>query len=141
METRRCRLCQQIKTIDNFRSLGRYGKTRRYWNSYCNPCELKRNVEYRKKHPEWFARQQRTMRQRWIIKATGGKCAICEETRVIDIAHIIPRKGRKMSRSDSLDNLLGLCPTHHRLFDEDSLSEEEYSKIESQVEKARELYG
>jgi len=46
-----------------------------------------------------------------------------------------------MSRSDSLDNLLGLCPTHHRLFDEDSLSEEEYSKIESQVEKARELYG
>ena len=142
METRVCKTCGQEKTVDNFRKLGRYGRAKLYWNSYCNPCESLRNVEYRKQHPEWAKKQLSISYLKWKMRITGGKCNICGENRTLDVAHIIPKlENRKTRRLEPADNLLGLCPTHHRLFDEDKLTDEEFSKIEEKVRKAGEIYA
>ncbi len=53
-------------------------------------------------------------------------CEICGENRVIDRCHIIPaRYGGVLS----LENILLLCPTHHRLFDRGRLSLKEIKQI------------
>ncbi len=54
-------------------------------------------------------------------------CTICGEKRVINRCHIIPREN---GGSNSEDNMIYLCPTHHFLFDQGRLSEEEFNKID-----------
>jgi hypothetical protein len=54
-------------------------------------------------------------------------CAICGESRVIDICHIIPAELR--GPKDEY-NTIYLCPTHHRLFDRLMLTEDEWNKID-----------
>lgn len=61
-----------------------------------------------------------------IIKQRNIPCEICGENRAIDQCHIIPSAlGGKLEA----DNLLYLCPTHHRLFDNTMLSHQEWDKI------------
>lgn len=58
-------------------------------------------------------------------------CQICGENRVIDICHVIPAE---MGGSKFSYNTIYLCPTHHRLFDRNMLTKEEWGKIDlSQV--------
>jgi len=70
-------------------------------------------------------------------------CMICDESRVLEVAHIIPVNGGKRywwkspKVMDSIWNLLILCPTHHVLFDKDKLIETEFDKIKEKVEYAR----
>jgi HNH endonuclease len=54
-------------------------------------------------------------------------CEVCGENRSIDKCHIIPDKlgGAKVE-----ENLLFLCPTHHRLFDRFMLSKAEWCQID-----------
>jgi hypothetical protein len=54
-------------------------------------------------------------------------CEVCGENRSIDKCHIIPDKlgGEKIE-----ENLLFLCPTHHRLFDRFMLSKAEWCQID-----------
>lgn len=80
---------------------------------------------------------------RWKIRTVGIECKICGENRTLDVAHIVPRNGKSRGRhrTEPKDNLLGLCPTHHRLFDENRLSDEEYEKIKDLVEIARGKYA
>ena len=61
------------------------------------------------------------------IKNRNIPCEICGENRTIDKCHIIPAKfgGLKMD-----ENLLYLCPTHHRLFDRFMLSKHEWAIID-----------
>jgi hypothetical protein len=60
-------------------------------------------------------------------KSQAVPCEVCGENRVVDVSHIIPRR---LKGSERIDNVLFLCPTHHRLFDTCMLSEEEWNKIE-----------
>ena len=60
------------------------------------------------------------------VKRQRAKCEICGDNRSVDRAHIIPKEyGGHMSA----ENLLLLCPTHHRLFDQGKLSGEEWERI------------
>jgi len=53
----------------------------------------------------------------------GDKCAICGFDRFIEYAHIIPaRRGGTIHP----DNIIPLCPNHHRLYDKNLLNEEEW---------------
>lgn len=69
-----------------------------------------------------------------IKKELDDKCAICGFERALDIAHIVPA-----ANNGPLDswNCLQLCPNHHRLFDNNALTEDEFSKIEKKVKEAK----
>jgi len=54
-------------------------------------------------------------------------CEICGDTRVLNIAHIIPRSD---GGPDEEWNLMRLCANHHYLFDEHKLSQEEWARID-----------
>lgn len=53
-------------------------------------------------------------------------CEICNENRTLDYCHIVPRSD---GGPFSSGNLLRLCPTHHRLFDEGMLNIAELEKL------------
>lgn len=54
-------------------------------------------------------------------------CEVCGDTRVLNIAHIIPRAA---DGKDEEWNLMRLCANHHYLFDQGKLTEEEWNKID-----------
>lgn len=54
-------------------------------------------------------------------------CEICGENRSIDRCHIIPNK---LGGTQNEENILVLCPTHHRLFDRFMLSKSEWIQID-----------
>lgn len=54
-------------------------------------------------------------------------CEVCDFSRVVENAHIIPRRAGGLI---SKRNLLALCPNHHRLFDHGQLDAREWSRIE-----------
>jgi hypothetical protein len=56
------------------------------------------------------------------FKRYGSKCLICGQDRAIDFAHIVPAR---LGGNCHPDNILALCPTCHRLFDRDLLTEKE----------------
>lgn len=68
-----------------------------------------------------------TPTKRKVLQALGyEKCLICGETRVFDLAHIASRK----TGHDLIpENAMLLCPTHHRLYDKNLLSDDEVKKI------------
>ena len=53
-------------------------------------------------------------------------CEICGENRSIDKCHIIPAE---YGGNRSAQNIIYLCPTHHRLFDRMMLTRDEWEKI------------
>jgi hypothetical protein len=61
------------------------------------------------------------------IKKQIVPCEVCGENRAIDACHIIPRR---VKGTQKIDNVLLLCPTHHRLFDACMLSKEEWERID-----------
>ena len=72
-------------------------------------------------------------------KGTAGECCqICGEARVVEAAHILPRK--VIGEIWEKWMLLNLCPTHHKLYDSHRLNREEWQKIEQQVKVAFERY-
>ena len=62
-----------------------------------------------------------------FLKDQAVPCEICGENRVVDTCHIIPRR---VKGAQKVDNVLFLCPTHHRLFDTCMLSKEEWDRID-----------
>jgi len=62
-----------------------------------------------------------------IIRRRNKPCEICGENRSTDKCHILPNH---MGGPASTENLLILCPTHHRLFDRHMLSRSEYAQID-----------
>lgn len=62
-----------------------------------------------------------------VIRRRNIPCEICGENRAVDLCHILPKY---MGGPASNDNLLILCPTHHRLFDRYMLSRSEYAQID-----------
>lgn len=61
--------------------------------------------------------------RRWA-KDTG--CIICFENRVVDAAHLLAAtKGGGREK----ENIIPLCPTHHRLYDQNKLNTGELTKL------------
>jgi len=140
-----CKECKLLKKLEDFREFYNV-KSGRYYRIYrCRKCDTKRVYQYRKDHPEWTKVQMAKNYNGWKLKIIGDKCLICEEFRTLDIAHIVARNGKngkiRQAWYNQKDNLLGLCPTHHRLFDENKLTKEEYAKIKDKVEFAKKKYG
>lgn len=73
-------------------------------------------------------------RQKFFLRTTHVErryvysvgCCICGENRVVDAAHLVPAVE---GGSGMEDNIVPLCPTHHRLYDRGKLSEEENEKL------------
>ena len=55
------------------------------------------------------------------------KCNICGETRVLNVAHIIPRSNKG---PNAFWNYIILCANHHFLFDQAQLTQEEWNAID-----------
>lgn len=70
---------------------------------------------------------EQTKRER---EAKNQQCIICDFERFVEIAHILPASLNGSYRSE---NILYLCPNHHRLFDSNMLSSEEEEIIYDQV--------
>ena len=62
-----------------------------------------------------------------IIRRRNMPCEICGENRSTDKCHILPNH---MVGSARIENLIILCPTHHRLFDRHMLSRSEFAQID-----------
>lgn len=60
-------------------------------------------------------------------KIMKAKCEICSFSRYTEDCHIIPRK---LGGGHTENNIVTLCPNHHKLFDYRLLSKEERSIIE-----------
>lgn len=66
------------------------------------------------------------------------RCEICGYYRFVEVAHIVPsREGGKVVEG----NVISLCPNHHRLFDQELLTFQEYKKIEPLIRKAKKKFG
>lgn len=72
----------------------------------------------------------------------NAACAICSEDRIVERAHIFPK--RFIADVKGIDrglldyngrNVVFLCPTHHRLFDHFRLNPQEMTVIWGKVEK------
>lgn len=75
----------------------------------------------------FYSRKYAEIKWEGFIYKRNIPCQICGENRSIDRCHIIPaRLGGTLSN----ENLLFLCPTHHRLFDRFMLSEAEWGVID-----------
>lgn len=77
---------------------------------------------------EYPCSQFEMRRIKWgeVISSRNPACEICGENRSVDKCHIIPAKFGGTLNSD---NIVILCPTHHRLLDRYMLSEYEYAAI------------
>ena len=112
------------------------------WSKSYQKRNRKRLNEYQKdwaiKHKESTSASKRKYRLthrevgrvnlvEWRKKHKTTKCVLCDETRVVDWAHILARKdgGRK-----TRDNLVELCPNHHCCFDRGLLTQEEKQKLD-----------
>ena len=144
METKKCGLCKKVKSTSEFRKQFHKkvdGTGKYYIHCYCRKCDVIRAKEYRDSHPGWYAKHRSKSHKTWRNKLVGDKCLICGETRVLDIAHIVPRKGKNhLSRKGWWNekwNVIGLCPNHHRLFDKNKLTKDEFEKIKGKVEKGK----
>lgn len=71
-------------------------------------------------------KEMRSIRGLPVISNRNPSCEICGENRSIDKCHIIPAKFGGTCNSD---NIIILCPTHHRLLDRFMLSKQEYASI------------
>lgn len=74
-----------------------------------------------------------------VIFKRNVSCEICGENRSIDKCHIIPNRTGGLKEDN---NLLYLCPTHHRLFDRFMLTKKEWCSIDwDRKEPAAQAYA
>ncbi|NBM55821.1 hypothetical protein GWI68_13805 [Proteus sp. G2669] len=75
---------------------------------------------------EFYSKRYAEIMWEGFIYKRNSPCQICGENRSIDKCHIIPAR---LGGLLTTDNLLFLCPTHHRLFDRFMLSKAEWGTI------------
>lgn len=76
---------------------------------------------------EWIRPQHSTGISHTMKAYSRKPCVICGEDRTIDRAHIIENSDMGAS---SVGNIVHLCPTHHRLWDEGKLTQDESTELE-----------
>ena len=100
-------------------------KIKKQWKRYKRFCSNYCYVRYwRKNNPEKYKLLNSTenlKKYRWQNKI-NKECLICGFKRAIDFCHIISRKNNgKLNKN----NIVLLCPNHHRLFDRNRLTKDE----------------
>jgi hypothetical protein len=105
---------------------GKGRKPKRFWCSYL--CKLKSGAL---KVPP---RSVSNLNNQAFRDEYGTACLVCGYDRCIDYAHIIPHRQGGTAHPD---NIMALCPNHHRLFDAGKLTDDELGKVAVRVEMAR----
>lgn len=134
-KTGSCRFCGTSLDVDaDYKR--RYcdsGCRNKYWNTIrgkkCPICDIRfsgtamgvglarnRRVCSKACERKWRVRGNKTANVSQYAKAyvDNSPCAACGESRQIDAAHIVSKKD---GGGWDVDNILPLCPTHHRIFD------------------------
>ena len=112
----------------------KHAEYNRAWNA-ANPASVNRaRTNWRLRNDQ----AQRKYLKTWRKKNKAPFCIICGEDRVAEWAHLIACKdGGPVSHW----NLIPLCPTHHRCFDANLLTEQEASVIFPYLTKAKEEFS
>ena len=122
-----CILCNRVIRYKRNEQTGKY-----HTRKFCTTClnnkrissytkeELRtRNKSYR----QWITRNARTI---YTLSSKSLICAICGYSLHVDICHIVGvakfADEVKISEINALDNLIALCPNHHREFDNEDIS-------------------
>jgi predicted restriction endonuclease len=102
---------------------------------------LANNADVNRINKREFMRKNRVKATYWkksYKERFGSVCEICGESRAFDICHIIPVN----QNGETVEwNILILCPTHHRLFDQRKLSDTEYNKVADKVLIAKDQFS
>lgn len=77
-------------------------------------------------NPNFRGTNNATTARENAIKFFGSRCMICGWEEVVDVHHITPRRH---GGTNNLDNLIVLCPNHHRLADLSRIDENELTSI------------
>lgn len=87
----------------------------------------------------YMSRVKANLQLEGVINSRNLACEVCGENRSTDRCHIIPNK---LGGTAEANNILILCPTHHRLFDRFMLSRAEYAAIDwNRKSEASQLYS
>ena len=71
--------------------------------------------QFGKRRTDQIARASSHGFREWVMRRTPNRCALCGWTEArCDVAHIVDRK---CGGDDSLNNIIVLCPNHHRQYD------------------------
>ena len=85
-----------------------------------------------KDHPNWKGGKSTESYRRLCIKYYGHKCLICDEDKTIDVHHIDHNRKNNLP-----ENLIPLCPTHHRYMHRKKLKPLIYDKILESIKKIK----
>lgn len=122
METKRCEHCPSL--ITGFPSRFKKGKK--------TFCSKKCHQAHRASKPKTSSFKDRCIQGR-MKQLYGISCFLCDYSRYVEYAHIVPAK---QGGTVHPDNIIPLCPNHHRLYDQDMLNSEELSILKPLIIKA-----
>lgn len=112
-------------------------KQKGFVQQVCASCEESFQYEKRNKIGRKYCdncKQTADKKRQATLKRLGNVCLLCNENRILERAHILPRRfvsgigGLERLESHDDDNIILLCPTHHWCYDHFLLSKEE-SKV------------
>lgn len=129
--------------LENFRNTVKgYPSSKKHFTALCVWLNALK-VKLRERFSEWYKNHVEGIKiPRDIVIPTPSQgriyrkftklfldkgCEVCGDTRVLHIAHIIPREA---GGKDEEWNLMRLCANHHYLFDAGKLTREEWKKID-----------
>ena len=96
-------------------------------------CSRKCSAKHRWENSEKIPRIVHDSVRRTVVDNFGRKCFICGYDRFIEFCHLVPAK---VGGTIHPDNILPLCPNHHRLFDHNLLTSIETDKISENIKQA-----
>lgn len=100
-----------------------------------NPSAVKRaKRNWKRKNRD----KQRQYVAAWRKRNRPPFCIVCGEKRVVDWAHLIPRKD---GGPFAPWNFVPLCPTHHRCYDSGVLSKDETAVVQPFLEEAQKHFS
>lgn len=104
-------------------------------SKYCSrPCALtsrfgpkEKKVDVSgNKNPNFRGTSNRTTARDNALRYLGRACMICGWDTIVDVHHIIPRRH---GGTNDIDNLIVLCPNHHKMADKHMLSEDKLKSV------------
>lgn len=99
---------------------------------YCNVCY---NKTFHKEYYRLASRKQHSGITKEVFQQLSKKCLLCGFDKIIDVHHLI---AKSQGGTHTIDNLVVLCPNHHKMIHHADFSEE----IKVQVtQKLKEMKG
>lgn len=116
------------KNVQPFTLDGHYKIEAMVFHAFYSELENRKFREVRDEDiHEYMSRVKANLQLEGVINSRNLACEVCGENRSTDRCHIIPNK---LGGTAEANNILVLCPTHHRLFDRFMLSRAEYAAID-----------